>query len=125
MQFLRMIFPAAAHERADARQQFLHRERLGQVIVCAFVQPLYTVVHFGFGRQQQYGRCDIVCPHVPQDLKTGYLWHHNIENDTIVSVLPDERERFFSVVSGIHIIMLHRQDGHQRVVEVFCIFRKQ
>ena len=102
-----MIFPAAAHERADARQQFLHCERLGQVIIRAVVQTLYAVVHFGFGRQQQYGGCDVVRPNVPQNLETGHLRHHDIEDDAVVSVLPDKRERFFSVVRGIHIIILH------------------
>lgn len=125
VQLLCVIFPAAAHERADPREQFLHGKRFGEIVIRAVVESLHAVIHLRFGCQEQHGRRDVLRPHFPQYLEAGFLWHHDIENDAVVSVPPDERERLFAVIGGVHIVILHGQDCHQCVVEVLCIFCKQ
>ena len=76
--------PAAQHG-TDTRQQFLGGERLGDVVVCASVQPLYLVRLIATGGEHEDGHplgTRVSAPFAGQGDAT-LAWQHPVEQDHV------------------------------------------
>jgi hypothetical protein len=70
-----------AQQRLQARDQFLHRKRLGEIVVGAFPQADHPVADTVARRQHQH-RCGVVpAPHVAQQVEAVLVRQAEIEND--------------------------------------------
>jgi hypothetical protein len=83
----------AAHERAQARQQLGERERLGQVVVGAGVEPRDPVGHRVARREHENGAPSAGLAQPAADLEAVDVGQHQVENDRVVGVLGPQPER--------------------------------
>jgi hypothetical protein len=91
-----LIRPAAAEERADAREQLRDRERLHQVVVGSTVEPAHAVVDRILGREDQDGRLKTALADGRQDLEPIPVGKHEIQDDAVEQLVVDEEEAFLA-----------------------------
>ena len=81
---------AAPQQRAQPRPQFLERERLGQVVVGAGVQPGDPVGHQVSRGQHQDRGVVAACPDHAAHLEPARLGHEDVEHD---GIMPEPQQR--------------------------------
>jgi hypothetical protein len=103
-QIKRRFFSKTAAQSADTRNQFLHREWLGQIIIRAKLQTSDTILQLAAGREHQNAARNVARPQAAQDFEPVHSWQPNIEYNQI-------KRRFRGVAQGGLSIV-----GHDRVV---------
>ena len=74
----------AARERAQPRQQLVERERLGEIVVGAGVEPVDAVGHLRPRGEHQHGRPDAVRAQAAADVEPVEVGEHRVEHDRVV-----------------------------------------
>ena len=94
----------AADQRAQARFQFLDRERLGQVVVGAGAQAgEFLVERVARGQHQHRRRLARFLAQAPADLDAVQARQHQVEHDDVVGVLRREAIAVEAVGGVIHL----------------------
>ena len=114
-----------ARHRAHARQQLAHGKRLGQIVVCAAVQPLHLVVDLGLGGQQQHGKQVAPRAQLTEHLDPVHHRHHNVQHRAVIASAVQTVERGLPVVYRIHRVARALQYGPQRFGQRLFILCKQ
>ena len=85
-EFARCVAGGAAQQRAQARQHFLHVERLGDIVVRAGVDALDLVAPaVARGQDQHRHRAPGLAPRF-EDRDAVLLWQADIEHDRIIGL---------------------------------------
>ena len=105
-------------------KKLLHGKWLRQVVIRTGIQSGYTVVYLRPGGQQQYRRDTIGRTDLPQNLNPAFLWHHDIQNNQVVSVLKGMCRGLFAVINRIYFISLMLQGNSDDPVQVTGILCK-
>ena len=74
--------PVAAQGGADSGRQLVHAERLGQVIVRAFIERLHLLPLLGAGGQDEDGHV-APGPQAAADLQPVHAGHHQVQDDQV------------------------------------------
>ena len=98
------FFRITPTERSHAREQFLHREWLRQIIIRAELQSSHPIVEFAARRQHQNPARNTIGAHSPQHFKTVDTRKTDIEHDEIESGLLRFTQSGFAVTNH-HRIM--------------------
>jgi hypothetical protein len=111
----------APHERAQARQQLGERERLGQVVVGAGVEPRDPVGHRVARRKHEDGAPSTGLAQPPADLEAVDVWQHQVQDDRVVRVLATQPDRVLPPPGHVHRVPLllegaFEQAGHLDLV---------
>ncbi len=96
----------AAGERAQSCQELVERERLGEVVVGAGVEPGDPVVDRVARRQHQHRRPDLVPPKSPARLEAVDARQHDVEHDHVVRRGGRHPERIFTAVGDVGRVAL-------------------
>ena len=108
-----LLLPLHPGHRPDPGHQFLHFERLGQVIVGAAVQPGDLVIQFGFCRQHDHRHIVPPFPEFLQRRDAVHQGHHDVQYDAVVLRRFGVIQHVQSVVHHIHrVIVLLQNRGH-------------
>ena len=75
------FFGKTAAQGANARNQFLHRKWLGQIIICAQLQARHTILELTAGREHQDAARNVARAQATQDFKPVHSREPNIEHD--------------------------------------------
>ena len=65
----------------DARQQFAHAERFGDVIVRAEIKAHHLVDLLAFGREHENGCGDFLRAEFPADVVAAFAGQHHVQHD--------------------------------------------
>ena len=84
LQDRRALDRTAPDERAQARRQLRERERLGQVVVRAAVEPAHPVLDRVASGQHQHRHPDAVGAQPPAGREPVEPGHHHVEHDRVV-----------------------------------------
>jgi hypothetical protein len=84
----RALDRAAARERAQACQQLVERERLGEVVIGAGVEAVDPVRHGGARGQHQHRRPHALGAQPAADLEPVEVGEHRVEDDRVVLGRP-------------------------------------
>jgi hypothetical protein len=79
---------AAANDRAQARPQLGDRERLGQIVVGARIEPGDPILDCIPCRQHQHGSPDVVRAQSCAQLESIEPRQHHIEHDRVIVARP-------------------------------------
>ena len=108
-----------------ARDELLHRERLGEVIVGAGHEPINTIVNFGFGREQDDWRHVTGSAHLAQHVDAALPGHHDIEDNQVEHLTCQHFGSLDPVVARRYLIPLVLQHDADRSAQVNRIFSIQ
>ena len=92
--------------RSSARRRAtssVARERLGQIVVRAGLQPGDALRHLGTGREHQHGRAIADGAHPPADLQAVETGHQHVEDDRVGRVDSERADRLASVDCRRHL----------------------
>src|SRR3954453_2123644 len=88
--------PAAPERRLDAAAELAQRERLGDVVIGAELEPEDLVDLLGLRREHD-DRHGAARPEAPADLEAVEPRHHHVEHDEVERRLAEARERLLPV----------------------------
>ncbi len=100
----RLFVERAPEQGADASEQLLQRERLGQVVVGAGVQPLDAVADGVAGGEQEDRHAVALAPQAASDVQPVEARHHDVEHDRIGCATLDRRQRTVAVGGEGHLV---------------------
>ena len=100
----------AAQHRADARQQFLGAERLGQIIVGAGVEPGHAV-GLADARGQHDHRRGAALAKLSQHFEAIQHGQHHVEDDQVEAALEGARQAGASIVRGLDLKTVLRESS--------------
>ncbi len=100
---------AAAHQRAQARQQLVELERLRQIVVGPRVQPPHHVLGRIPRREHQDGGVPPLPAQLRGHLKPILLGQHEIQQDRVIVVDMREHGGLVAVLGDIHGVALFAQ----------------
>ena len=114
MQHGRPLGRAAAQQRPQPGQQDDVRERLGQVVVGAAVQPVGLVVLAVLGREHQHRHPVLLGPQLPHHPVAGEAGQHHVQDHRVVPAVPGQLEPGRPVAGHVHREALGLQPALQR-----------
>src|ERR1700722_15957095 len=115
----------AAHDRMDARDQFVLVEGLGHVVVSADAETLDLVLDAGEAGEDQNGCFDLRYPKLLEHVVAGHVRQVQIEQNDVVIVELSEIDAFFSEVRRIDIETLGFEHQLDRLRDGAVIFYQQ
>ena len=100
---LRRNCAGPAQQRLDADDEFLHPERLLQIIVGSHLKTVHHIVDRRAGGQEDDGRCLVALADAAHQFKAVQPWHHHVGHQHIGLVGGIQPQRFLSVTRHIHM----------------------
>ena len=88
-------------ERLYAGEQFLERERLGEVVVAARLQTLDAIVNRSAGAEDEHRRADGVPPHLVDERQAVALREHEVDDRDVVDLPARAIERGVAVAGHV------------------------
>jgi hypothetical protein len=114
--------PGPPEQGADPRAELADRERLRHVVVGAQVQPDDAVRLLAAGGQHQDRDFDPVGPQLPADVVPARPRQHQIENQEVRALLPDQAQAGLAVPGGQHLVGLEPEAVRQRAQQGRLVF---
>src|SRR3979411_682423 len=114
-----------AHDRMDARNQFVLVEGFGHVVVGADAETLDLVLDAGEAGEDQNGRFDLRHPKLLKHVVAGHVGQIEVEQDNVVIVKFSEVAAFFPEVGRIDVETLGLQHQLNRLRDGAVIFYQQ
>ena len=111
----------AAHLGADARQQLLHVEGLGEVVVGAGVHAGHLVAPAVAGGEDDDRHVAVGAPPLLQHADAVHLRQADIEDDDVVRLGLAEEIAFLAVGGEVDGIARIGQRGHELALEIGII----
>src|SRR5581483_176896 len=105
--FVRLL--RAPQDGADAGDELLRVERLGEVVVGAEVEAGDLVLVLAFGGEHDDGRLSVALAEPARDLHAVDLRHHQVEHDQVGVDGADLLERLAAVVGRLDLVALGAQ----------------
>ena len=90
-----------SHQRLDTYDQFLHAERLFQIIVCSEFESFYHIVDGRTGSQKQYRCLFVRLPDATYHFEAVHFGHHHIGHQHVRPKFKEKMQSFFAVGSGM------------------------
>ena len=115
----------AAHDRMDARNQFVLVEGLGHVVVGADAETLDLVLDAGEAGEDQNGGLDLGHPKLLEHVIAGHVGQIEVEQDNVVIVKLSEIDAFFSEIRRIDVETLGFKHQFDRLRDGAVIFYQQ
>jgi len=115
----------AAHDRMDARDQFVLVEGLGHVVVGADAETLDLVLDAGEAGEDQNGCFDFRDPKLLEHVVAGHVGQIEVEQDDVVVVEFSEIDAFFPEVRRIDVETLGFEHQFDRLRDGAVIFYQQ
>src|SRR6202790_3276383 len=115
----------AAHDRMNARNQFVLVEGLGHVVVGADAETLDLVLDAGKAGEDQNGGLDLRYPQLLEHVVAGHIRQIEVEQNNVVVVKLSEIDAFFSQVRRIDVETLGFQHQFDRLRDGAVIFYQQ
>ena len=111
----------AAQRRLHAAAELAQRERLGDVVVGAELEPEHLVDLLGLGGEHD-DRHRRARAHAPAHLEPVEAGHHHVEHDEVERRLAEARERL-AAVGGLHdlVAVLAQRVGEQRLDRLLVV----
>ena len=103
-------------DRPDPRRELAQAERLGHVVVGAELEA-DDLVHLGVLGREHDDRHAGLGPDDPADLDAGQLRQHQVEQDEVGPLGPEQRERLAAVGGGDGAIPLELERFHEGLAE--------
>ena len=97
----RLAVRPAPEQGADAGQQFVEGERLGQIVVGAAAQPFDLVMDAVLRRQHENQALRPLPPEAAADLDAVDRRQHHVEDDQRIAMVAAELQRLFAVVGNV------------------------
>src|SRR6266700_2699520 len=105
---------AAPEEGVNARQQFLHSEGLGQVVISPHVETGHTILDCTARCEHQYWRHDMLSSHLAADLKPIKSRQHHIKDHYIIGIAQSKIKTGVPIMREINGVALFQQDATQQ-----------
>ena len=117
----RRAMPGAPQRGLHARAELAHRERLGDVVVGAELEPEDLVDLLGLGGEHD-DRDRRARAQAPADLEPVDLRQHHVEHDEVERLLGEARERL-AAVGRLHdlVAVLAQREGEQRLDRLLVV----
>ena len=110
---------------ADAREQLVERERLGDVVGRAELEPAQLRLEVGAGREDQHRQPGPLAMELTQHLETAQAWQEQIEHDEVETARRRERKPVPAVVGREHAVALSFQPSRKKGLDTGLILDHQ
>ena len=125
-----VVHLGATHQRLHAREQLVHAERLGQIVVGADLEPDdFVDLRVAGGEDQDgqptHGRVRRVLAQGARDLESVQARQHQVEQQHIWWLGADELERLRAVGTHAHVVPGACQVVAKRVEEALLVLDNQ
>ena len=112
----------APQRRLHARAELAHRERLGDVVVGAELEPEDLVDLLGLGGEHDDRHGLALGAQAPADLQAVHARQHHVQHDEIEDLLVEARERL-AAVGGLHdfVAVALQREGEQRLDRLLVV----
>ena len=100
-------------------------ELLGQVVVCARVQPLHLVGYLTACRENQHGSFIVHCPKFPQYGHSVRAGQVDVKQDQVVTLNGKQLTGFISIAACVCFIAVQTQLFRDIVTQGFFIFNNK
>src|SRR5690606_36338824 len=80
-----IIVSATFHEGVYPNDQFSHKKRFGQIVICTTVKSFYFVFQFTESSKHQYGSFSIKRSEIPAQVKSCFTRQVNVHDNTVES----------------------------------------
>src|SRR5580693_1772503 len=114
-----------AHDRMDARDQFVLVEGFGHVVVGADAETLDLVLDAGKAGEDQNGGLDLGDPKLLEHVIAGHVGQVEVEKNNVVIVKLSEIDAFFPEIRRIDVKALGFQHQFNRLRDGAVIFYQQ
>jgi hypothetical protein len=106
----------APQQRAHAREQLFERERLGQVVVGAGVEPFHAILDLRPGGEHQDREPAAVPPDGAGDLEPVQAGHEHVEDHRVgLGLRAEPLERLVAVLGELDLVALQLQRAAERL----------
>ena len=116
---------AAAQQRFDARQQLRERERLGEIVIAAGLEPADAVIDAAERRQHQYRSQDTLGPQQLDDRQPVDVRQHAVGHDEVELPLGGAIEPFAAVGGMIDTVAALAQALDQKARGLAVVLDEQ
>src|ERR1700722_8006787 len=114
-----------AHDRMDARNEFVLVEGLGHIVVGADAETFDLVLDAGEAGEGQNGRFDFRHPQLLEHVVSGHVGQIEGEQDNVVVVEFSEIDAFFTEIRGVDVETLGFKHQFDRLRDGAVIFYHQ
>ena len=119
------VLEASPTERTDPGAEFIHAERLGEVVIRPPIEAGDAILHIVEGGQHQDRAGEAPSPQGGTDRKAVDTRQDHIEDDKLVRVGRHPVESVPTVTHEIDSVAIRRQDGLDRIGDGRFIFDDQ
>src|SRR2546427_8191413 len=112
----------ATNQRVDAREQLRQVEGLGDIVICATLEPTHARLQLVFRGQQQHRRRDAALAELTHDAEAVAARQHHIEHETVEAALERAFQRPIAGVGLGDAVALFAQRLAQKAAQVTIVF---
>ena len=109
------LTPVTPQDSLDARQQLRTAEWLGDVVVCADLEPDDAIDLVALGRQDDHRGGHPLASQDAENLHAAHAWQHHVEQDQVESLVARGLEGRLAVRGGRDLVALPGQIEGQRL----------
>jgi len=92
-----------AHQCTDARHEFIHGKRLGQIVVGTRFESFYPIMQGVSSRQHQAGRSNRGGAQSPHEIKSIAVGQTTVDDEHRVRVVSDGKRRRVHPVENVSL----------------------
>src|SRR4051794_3730097 len=122
---VRARHPRAAERRLHARAELAHRERLGDVVVGAELEPEDLVDLLRLGREHDDRHGLALRPQAPADLQAVHARQHHVQDHEVEDLLGEAGERLAPVGRGNHLVTVPLEWEREQGLDGWLIVHQQ
>lgn len=115
----------ATQDGLNAEGQFLHGERLSQIVVGAKLEAFKDILLQGLGGKEHDGHFCVAHAHLFGQRETIFLGHHHVENTEVKLAVHKLAVAFFTVGAEGGIVAFGLEIFAKQHAEVFVVFAKE
>ena len=114
--------PTATPEHVHTRDELIHREGFGQIIIRAAIQPAQTALHIAMRGQHDHAGRRLRLPQPRQNGETIHRRQIHIQHDQVWPAVQRHFERLLAIVAHLRRVTAARQGPRDVAGEIRFIF---
>ena len=115
----------APQQRLQPRQQLLHLERFGQVVVGAGLQALHLVLPAPARREHEDGQVAAALAQPADDVQAGEPGQADVDDGGVIGIFGGEIQRFLALAGGIDRVALRLELRADLLLQGRLVFHHQ